>query len=228
MPVSARTPNHPGLAISTDLEDVVIDVLVTAFRSEPHNGWMFRTDGLRDEAFAHYLHIYLSEIARKGALFVSSVEKDACAIIGPSVEVDHHLPLGLLLRLTPAVIRASTLWRLHRVLAMEHALGKGHRGLRHLPHLVFMGAKTASARSTIRIANYLRQNFPDLVAETADPRVAALACRNGAVETGRARPLFGGPEMIFLRYNGRVETRRPLTHLASSPPKLHQAELAEA
>ena len=175
-----------------------VDVLVEAFRNEPHNSWIFRTDERRDEAIARYLTVYLEEIRRNGADFLMSMDGDACAVIGRNVEADHHLSLAALSRVAPAVIKACSPWRIHRMLAMELALSRAHIGLRHLPHGVFIGAVGGASRSRSRLIEHLLRRYPALVLETADPRVAALARRNGLVETGRTRPAFGGPEMIFL------------------------------
>lgn len=192
-----------GLVISNEPAPQLFDILARAFRREPHNDWLFRDDSHRDEAFAHYLKVYLSQIARRGANFIMSVEMDAAAIVGSSVEADHYLSIWELMRILPAVFHACSPWRLHRMIAMELALARAHSGMKHLPHLAFMGGAEPRSQSSRRIGNYLRQRYPLLVAETADPRVAALACRRGAIETGRARPMFGGPEMIFLLYRSR-------------------------
>lgn len=202
---AARPIGCEGLVISSRATRKLVDVLTHAFHREPHNEWLFRQDGKRDEAFAHYLNIYLSEIARRGATFIMSAEMDAAAIVGSSVDADHYLSVRALIRIVPAVINVCTPWRLHRMIAMEHALSRAHLGMKHLPHLVFMGGIEPRSQSTRRIGCYLKERYPLLTAETADPRVAALACRRGAVETGRAKPVFGGPEMIFLLY--RSESR---------------------
>lgn len=194
---------YEGLVISNEPAPQLIEVLTRTFQREPHNDWLFRDDSNRDRAFARYLNIYLSEIARRGATFIMSAEMDAAAIVGSSVEADHYLSAPALIRIIPAVIHACTLWRLHRMVAMEHALSRAHSGMKHLPHLVFMGGAEPRSTSSRRISCYLKEHYPLLVAETADPRVAALACRRGAIETGRARPLFGGPEMIFLLYRSK-------------------------
>lgn len=194
---------YEGLVISNAPPPQLIEVLTRAFRREPHNDWLFRDDSNRDRAYAHYLNIYLSEIARRGAVFIMSVEMDAAAIVGSSVEADHYLSTWALMRIIPAVIRACTPWRLHRMIAMELALSRAHSGMKHLPHLVFMGGAVPRSQSIRRISCYLNEHYRLLVAETADPRVAALACRRGAIETGRARPMFGGPEMIFLLYRSK-------------------------
>ena len=194
---------YDGLVISNEPAAQLIEIITRAFRREPHNDWLFRDDSLRDRAFAGYLRIYLSEIARRGAIFIMSVEMDAAAIVGRSVEADHYLSTSALMRIIPAVIHACTPWRLHRMIAMELALSRAHSGMKHLPHLVFMGGAEPRSQSSRHISCYLKEHYPLLVAETADPRVAALACRRGAIETGRARPLFGGPEMIFLLYRSK-------------------------
>lgn len=192
-----------GLVISNEPAPQLFDILARAFRLEPHNDWLFRDDSDRDQAFAHYLRVYLSQIARRGANFIMSVEMDAAAIVGSSVEADHYLSIWELMRIIPAVVHACSPWRLHRMVAMELALSRAHSGMKHLPHLAFMGGAEPRSQSTRRISDYLREHYPLLVAETADPRVAALACRRGAIETGRARPMFGGPEMIFLLYRSK-------------------------
>lgn len=201
---ATRPTRSEGLVILDEPTPKLIEVLTLAFRLEPHNDWLFRDDGQKDPAFARYLNIYLSEIARRGATFIMSTEMDAAAIVGSSVEADHYLSIRALIRIIPAVIHACTPWRLHRMIAMEYALSRAHPGLKHLPHLVFMGGIEPRSQSTRRIGRYLKERHSLLAAETADPRVAALACRRGAIETGRARPLFGGPEMIFLLYRSRL------------------------
>lgn len=201
---ATRPARSEELVILDEPTPRLIEVLTHAFRLEPHNDWLFRDDGRRDPAFARYLNIYLSEIARRGATFIMSTEMDAAAIVGRSVEADHYLSIRALIRIIPAVIHACTPWRLHRMIAMEHALSRAHAGMKHLPHLVFMGGIEPRSQSIRRIGRYLKERHPLLAAETADRRVAALACRRGAIETGRARPLFGGPEMIFLLYRSSL------------------------
>ena len=65
-----------GFVISNKPTTKLIQLLTNSFRREPHNDWLFREDDRRDEAFAAYLQVYLTEIAKKGATFIMSVEED--------------------------------------------------------------------------------------------------------------------------------------------------------
>ncbi len=202
----------PGITIHSQVTEDIIQILLKAFAHEPHNKWLFREDGKRDEAIGEYLRTYFGAIEHTGTRFIMTDEKDACAVVGASVHADHDLSLSAYTRLILPVLKACSPRRIHRMLAMERTLGMAHKGLKHLPHLIFFGTMNSRSRSTERIIDYLTLNYQWLVAETADPRVAALMCKRGGLETGRARPLFGGPEMIFVLLPfGARKSRRLMT-----------------
>jgi len=208
----ASSISGPGVTIHSQVTEDVIQILLKAFAQEPHNKWLFREDGRRDKAIAEYLRTYFGAIEHTGTRFIMSDEKDACAVVGASVHADHDLSMSAYARLILPVMKACSPRRVHRMLAMERALGMAHTGLKHLPHLIFFGTTNSRSRSTERIVDYLTLNYQWLVAETADPRVAALMCKRGGLETGRARPFFGGPEMIFVLLPfGARKSRRMMT-----------------
>lgn len=153
---AAKPVRADGLIISTQPSPRLIEIMMRAFREEPHNQWVFRDDHLKDQAFARYLSVYLSEIAKKGATFIMSTEQDSACVVGRSVEDDHDLSLAAMARMLPAVVGACTPRRLHRMMAMEHAISRGHQGMRHHPHLVFTGGIEPRTRSVMRIGRYLR------------------------------------------------------------------------
>ncbi|MFD1624471.1 hypothetical protein [Azospirillum griseum] len=205
IPPTTDTPaSADRLEVLTAPDERVIAILVEAFRREPHNAWVFREDDRRDAAIADYLRIYLGAIAESGALFYLTPGAEACAVIGRSVEADHHFSWLTLSRLIPAVVRACSWRRVHRMWAMEQALSQGHVGLRHLAHGVFVGAAKEKGRSGIQIINQTLERHPNIAIETADPRVAALLLRKGFVENARVEPRFGGPAIHFLTHQVSV------------------------